>query len=58
VNDLNMMYVAAFLIVREDKWAIFSRFRRGEDTLPAARLCPIGRLHLFADVGAARDMPP
>lgn len=58
MNDLNMMYVAAFLVVREEKRAIFSRFRRGEDTLPAARLCPIGTLHLFADAAAARDMPP
>ena len=47
-----MMYVAALIIVREEKRAIFSRFQRGEDTLPAARLCPIGTLRRFADAAA------
>ena len=48
----------AFLVAGKEKREIFSRFRRGEQTLPAARLRPIGTLHLFADAAAARDMPP
>jgi 6-phosphogluconolactonase len=48
----------AFLVAGEEKRDIFERFQRGEDSLPAARLRPIGTLHLFADAAAARDMPP
>jgi len=48
----------AFLVAGKEKREIFSRFQRGEHTLPAARLRPIGTLHLFADAAAARDMPP
>ena len=48
----------AFLVAGKEKREIFSRFQRGERTLPAARLRPIGTLHLFADAAAARDMPP
>ncbi len=47
---------AAFLVAGENKQTIFSRFRRGENALPAARLQPIGTLHLFADAAAARDV--
>jgi 6-phosphogluconolactonase len=43
----------AFLITGEEKRAIFGRFRRGDDSLPAARLRPTGMLCLFADVAAA-----
>jgi 6-phosphogluconolactonase len=48
----------AFLVAGKEKREIFSRFRRGEHTLPAARVRPSGTLHLFADAAAARDMPP
>jgi 6-phosphogluconolactonase len=48
---------AAFLVAGKEKREIFSRFARGEQTLPAARLTPIGTLHLFADAAAAGDMP-
>lgn len=45
----------AFLVAGKEKREIFSRFQRGEPTLPAARLRPIGTLHLFADTAAAPD---
>jgi 6-phosphogluconolactonase len=48
----------AFLVAGKEKQEIFSRFQRGQPTLPAARLRPVGTLHLFADAAAARDMPP
>jgi 6-phosphogluconolactonase len=47
----------AFLVVGAGKRAILTRFRRGDATLPAVRLHPIGKLHLFADAAAAADMP-
>jgi 6-phosphogluconolactonase len=43
----------AFLVDGAEKQAIFSRLRRGDGVLPAARLRPIGTLHLFADAAAA-----
>jgi 6-phosphogluconolactonase len=43
---------AAFLVEGEGKRAIFERLRRGDDSLPAARLHPIGALCLFADAAA------
>jgi 6-phosphogluconolactonase len=49
---------AAFLVAGAEKREIFSRFRRGEGDLPAARLRPVGALHLFVDAAAARDNPP
>jgi 6-phosphogluconolactonase len=49
---------AAFLVAGKQKREIFSRFQRGEPTLPAARLRPVGTLHLFADAAAAGAMPP
>jgi 6-phosphogluconolactonase len=48
---------AAFLVAGKEKREILSRFRRGEHALPAARLRPIGTLHVFADAAAAPDMP-
>src|ERR1700688_73078 len=44
---------AAFLVAGKDKRAIFERLRRGDDSLPAARLCPTGTLWMFADAAAA-----
>ena len=43
---------AAFLVVGKEKRAIFGRFRRGDDNLPAARLHPTGTLYLFGDAAA------
>jgi 6-phosphogluconolactonase len=43
----------AFLIAGPDKRAIFSRLRRGDDSLPAERLHPTGELTWFADRAAA-----
>jgi len=47
----------AFLVAGKEKREILSQFERGEHTLPATRLRPIGTLHLFADAAAASDMP-
>ena len=44
---------AAFLITGEEKRAIFNRIRRGDNTLPAARLRPIAELTCFLDRAAA-----
>lgn len=44
---------AAFLVAGEDKRVIFDRFRRGDDSLPAARLHPTGAMWLFADTAAS-----
>jgi 6-phosphogluconolactonase len=46
---------AAFLIAGEEKPAIFARFRRGDNDLPAARLRPTGTLWLFGDAAATRE---
>jgi 6-phosphogluconolactonase len=43
----------AFLVAGEEKRAVFGRLRRGDDSLPAARLHPLGGLYLFGDVAAA-----
>jgi 6-phosphogluconolactonase len=43
----------AFLVAGKDKHAIFERLRRGDGTLPAARLRPKGTLWMFADEAAA-----
>jgi 6-phosphogluconolactonase len=43
----------AFLVAGEEKRAILSRFRRGDASLPAARLHPSGMLNVFADAAAA-----
>jgi Glucosamine-6-phosphate isomerases/6-phosphogluconolactonase len=42
----------AFLVVGKEKRAIFDRLRRGDDSLPAARLHPTGALCLFGDAAA------
>jgi 6-phosphogluconolactonase len=42
----------AFLIAGEEKRAIFEKLRRGDDSLPAARLHPGGTLCFFADTAA------
>ncbi|MGH6880820.1 6-phosphogluconolactonase [Hypericibacter sp.] len=43
----------AFLISGGEKREIFARLRRGDETLPAARLRPVGSLWFFADAAAA-----
>jgi 6-phosphogluconolactonase len=43
---------AAFLIAGDEKRAIFRRLRRGDESLPAARLHPTGTLWMFADAAA------
>ena len=43
----------AFLVAGEEKRTILDRLRRGDDTLPAARLHPTGTLWLFCDAAAA-----
>ncbi len=45
--------LTAFLVVGREKRAIFDRLRRGDDTLPATRLNPVGMVWLFADSAAA-----
>jgi hypothetical protein len=49
---------AAFLIAGEEKRAIFARFQRGDNDLPAARLRPTGTLWLFADAAATPEPRP
>ena len=43
----------AFLVTGKEKRAILERFRRGDDSLPAARLRLLGALWLFSDAQAA-----
>ena len=43
---------AAFLVSGGEKRAIFERLRRGDESLPAARLHPTGTLWMFADAAA------
>jgi 6-phosphogluconolactonase len=43
---------SAFLVAGEEKRTIFKRLRLGDDSLPAARLRPIGTLWLFGDTAA------
>lgn len=47
---------AAFLVAGKEKRAIFARLRRGDGSLPAARLNPAGALYLFADAAAAGEI--
>ncbi len=47
----------AFLVAGREKRAILTRFRAGEDALPAARLRPAGTLLVFADAAAAQNDP-
>jgi 6-phosphogluconolactonase len=44
---------AAFLVVGEDKRAALTRLRRGDHSLPAAHLHPLGTLWIFSDAAAA-----
>ncbi len=55
---LESSWHVAFLVAGANKRPIFSRFRHGENALPAARLRPVGTLHLFADAAAAPDVTP
>jgi 6-phosphogluconolactonase len=43
---------AVFLVAGDEKRAIFKRLRRNDDSLPAARLHPTGKLWVFADANA------
>lgn len=45
---------AAFLVAGKDKRAVFGRLRRGDDSLPAARLHTTGLLCLFGDAAAGQ----
>lgn len=44
---------AAFLIAGKDKKPMLECLRRAEDSLPAAKVRPIGTLHIFCDADAA-----
>jgi 6-phosphogluconolactonase len=46
------------LVAGSDKRDIFDRLRRGDETVPAARLQPIGTLCLFSDAAAAGNAIP
>ncbi|MEJ0095681.1 MAG: 6-phosphogluconolactonase [Methylocella sp.] len=46
---------AAFLVAGAEKRAIFDRLRRGDDSLPAARLDPAGELWFFSDAAAVGE---
>jgi 6-phosphogluconolactonase len=48
----------AFLVVGAEKREIFDRLRRGDGSLPAARLRPTGELWLFADAAASGTAVP
>lgn len=43
---------AAFLVAGEEKRAVLARLRRGDESLPAARLHPTGTLRIFGDAAA------
>jgi 6-phosphogluconolactonase len=43
---------AAFLVAGEEKRATLARLRRGDHSLPAARLHPTGKLRIFGDAAA------
>ncbi len=47
---------AAFLVVGKEKRAIFDRLRRGDGSLPAARLHPTGALCFFGDAAAVETI--
>jgi len=50
---LNSSHHAAFLVAGRAKAPILARLRRGDTTLPAAHIRPVGTLTLFADKAAA-----
>jgi 6-phosphogluconolactonase len=43
---------AAFLVAGQEKRATLARLRRGDDSLPAARLHPTGKLWIYGDAAA------
>jgi 6-phosphogluconolactonase len=43
---------AVFLVAGEEKRVALARLRRGDDSLPAARLHPAGTLWIFGDATA------
>jgi 6-phosphogluconolactonase len=43
----------AFLVEGSGKRAMADRLRRGDASIPAGRVAPVGRLHLFLDAAAA-----
>jgi len=45
----------AFLVTGQEKGPILGRLRRGDRHLPAAHVCSIGTLSIFADAAAAAD---
>ena len=47
----------AFLVAGKEKRAILGRLRRGDRSLPAARLCPTGTLWVFGDAAAEEASP-
>lgn len=49
---------AAFLVAGEEKRAVLARLRRGDDSLPAARLHPTGALWIFGDAAAVGAAAP
>lgn len=49
---LESSHCAAFLVAGKEKRSILDRFRRGDGSLPASHLHPIGALRLFVDAAA------
>jgi 6-phosphogluconolactonase len=43
----------AFLVTGKDKQGVVARAQAGDRTIPAAAICPVGRLHWFTDREAA-----
>lgn len=52
---LNSSRDLAFLVAGAGKNEILRRVRAADPTLPAARVCPVGRLHWFIDRAAAPE---
>ena len=50
---INSSAQAAFLVAGPDKRDMLARLRRGDTTIPAGRVKPVGDLHIFADRAAA-----
>jgi len=49
---------AVFLVAGQEKRAALARLRRGDDSLPAARLHPTGTLWIFGDAAAVGALTP
>ena len=43
----------AFLVAGAAKWEMLARLRQRDESLPAARVHPVGTLHIFCDAAAA-----